>query len=323
VDGALALGGKLLDFENSVPRSSVTPTTQIPFMTLTRTIADYLSLVKFSHTIFALPFALLGFFLAVLDEGMLSWTKLGLVVACMVFARSAAMAFNRWLDRDIDVKNPRTAVREIPAGIISSKSALFFVVLNCLLFMAAAGMLNALCLMLSPVALLVILGYSYTKRFTYLCHFVLGLGLALAPVGAYLAVTAEWNLLPVLYGFVVLLWVSGFDIIYSLQDEEFDREQDLLSIPVRLGKRGALLLGRLVHVMCGGMLLIILAYQVVTYPEFRWLSLLAGGLFVGALIYQHTLVTPNDLSRVNLAFFTTNGLASLIFGAISILDIYV
>jgi 4-hydroxybenzoate polyprenyltransferase len=136
-------------------------------------------------------------------------------------------------------------------------------------------------------------------------------------------VTAEWNLLPVLYGFVVLLWVSGFDIIYSLQDEEFDREQDLLSIPVRLGKRGALLLGRLVHVMCGGMLLIILAYQVVTYPEFRWLSLLAGGLFVGALIYQHTLVTPNDLSRVNLAFFTTNGLASLIFGAISILDIYV
>ncbi|MTB51368.1 UbiA-like polyprenyltransferase [Lewinella sp. W8] len=292
-------------------------------MTWTRTLADYLSLVKFSHTIFALPFALLGFFLAVLDEGELSWRKFALVVACMVFARSAAMAFNRWLDRDIDEKNPRTAVREIPSGIITSKSALLFVVLNSLLFMAAAGLLNPLCLMLSPVALLVILGYSYTKRFTYLCHFVLGLGLALAPIGAYLAVTAQWSLLPVLYGIVVLLWVSGFDIIYSLQDEEFDREQDLFSIPVRMGKRSALLLGRMIHVVCGGVLMMILGFQAVLYPEFSWLCLLAGGIFIAALIYQHTLVTPQDLSRVNLAFFTTNGLASLIFGVLSILDIYV
>jgi len=162
-------------------------------MSVINRLGDFLSLVKFSHTIFALPFALLGFFLGVLDAD--SWTgwQLLWVLLCMVFARSAAMAFNRWLDRDIDGKNPRTAVREIPAGTISSRSALAFVIINCLLFMVSAGMLNWLCLALSPVALLVILGYSYTKRFTYLCHFVLGLGLALAPVGAYLAVTAQYR----------------------------------------------------------------------------------------------------------------------------------
>ncbi len=292
-------------------------------MALLSRVNNFLSLIKFSHTIFALPFALLGFFLAVLDDGVLRWQQLVLVVLCMIFARSAAMAFNRWQDRDIDGKNPRTAVREIPAGVISSRSAMGFILLNSALFILCAGLLNTLCLALSPVALLVILGYSYTKRFTYLCHFVLGLGLALAPIGAYLAVTAEWALLPVLYGVVVLLWVAGFDIIYALQDEGFDREEELYSIPVRLGTVNALRLGRLLHLLCATTLVFALLRQAALYPQFEWLSYLAGGVFLACLIYQHSLVRPGDLSKVNLAFFTTNGVASLVFGSLCILDIYV
>ena len=291
-------------------------------MPLTK-FADFLSLVKFSHTIFALPFALLGFFLGVLDDGTLRWRELLLVVGCMVFARSAAMAFNRWQDRDIDGKNPRTAVREIPAGAISPHAALIFIFLNAGLFMLCAYLLNPLCFYLSPVALLVILGYSYTKRFTYLCHFVLGLGLALAPVGAYLAVTAQFATLPVLYGLVVLLWVSGFDIIYALQDEEFDRSEALFSVPVRLGTERSLLLGRVLHLLCAGVLITALVLQASLYPQVAWLSYVAGALFIAALLYQHSLVRATDLSRINLAFFTTNGVASVVFGALCILDIYV
>lgn len=291
-------------------------------MSVLNRLGDFLSLVKFSHTIFALPFALLGFFLGVLDAGNWTWQQLLLVVLCMVFARSAAMAFNRWQDRDIDVKNPRTAVREIPAGTISSRSALVFVIINCLSFMAMAGLLNRLCLYLSPVALLVILGYSYTKRFTYLCHFVLGLGLALAPIGAYLAVTAQWSIIPILYGVVVLLWVSGFDIIYALQDEHFDREEELYSIPVRLGTVRALRLGRILHMVCTGVLVFALTLQINGYLEFQWLSVVAGLVFVTCLLYQHSLVKPGDLSKVNLAFFTTNGVASVVFGLLSIGDVY-
>ncbi|NJC24683.1 UbiA-like polyprenyltransferase [Neolewinella antarctica] len=286
-------------------------------------ITDFFSLVKFSHTIFALPFALLGFFLAALDRGTFSWITLLLVVACMVFARSAAMAFNRWRDRDIDGQNPRTAVREIPAGVISSRSALFFVIVNCVAFVFCAYLLNPLCFVLSPVALLIILGYSYTKRFTYLCHFVLGLGLALAPVGAYMAVTADVAVLPVLYGLMVLFWVSGFDIIYALQDEEFDRSLELYSIPVRLGTRGALTLGRILHLLCGSTLVAAIYLQHTLYAEASWLTLVAGGTFLAALAYQHTIVEEKDLSKINLAFFTTNGIASVVFGLLCIVDIYV
>lgn len=285
-------------------------------------VRDFLSLVKFSHTIFALPFALLGFFLASLDQGRLSWYTLALVVAAMVFARSAAMGFNRYLDRDIDRRNARTAVREIPAGAISARAALLFVGANVLAFAATAALLNFLCLLLSPVALAVILGYSYTKRFTYLCHFVLGLGLALAPVGAYLAVRAQWDLLPVLYGIVVLFWVSGFDIIYALQDEDFDRREELYSIPVRLGTQRALWLGRLLHLGSAATLVGALGLQYGRYPQFGFLTVGAGIVFVSLLVYQHSLVRPGDLSRVNLAFFTTNGVASLIFGSLTIVDIY-
>ncbi|MEL6802380.1 MAG: UbiA-like polyprenyltransferase, partial [Bacteroidota bacterium] len=214
------------------------------------TVRDFISLVKFSHTIFALPFALLGFTLGTIDQGSFDPKIFALVLACMVFARSAAMAFNRYLDRDIDKLNPRTAVRDIPKGRISAHSALIFVIANALLFILCTAFINKLVLWLSPVALLIVLGYSYTKRFTPLCHFVLGLGLSLAPVGAYLAVTATWAWLPVLYGVVVLVWVSGFDIVYALQDEEFDRGQSLHSIPTALGRSGALRLGRVLHFIC-------------------------------------------------------------------------
>ncbi|MEZ4886371.1 MAG: UbiA-like polyprenyltransferase [Chitinophagales bacterium] len=276
-------------------------------------IQNFLSLVKFSHTIFALPFAIIGFFLATHHPYFgydFEWHKLLLVVLCMVFARSAAMAFNRYVDRDIDLKNPRTAaVREIPRGVVSPKAALGFVILNCVLFVVMTFFINRLCFFLSPVALAVVLGYSYTKRFTALCHFVLGLGLALAPVGAFVAVSAKFELLPIVFGLVVLFWVSGFDIIYALQDESFDKAENLHSIPSYLGKKNALRLSSVLHLICAG--LVIAAGFVGGMGWFYWG---ATTVFIGLLLYQHTLVTPNDLSQVNLAFFTTNGVASLLFG---------
>lgn len=287
-------------------------------------LKNYLSLVKFSHTIFALPFALLGFFIAMRHlETSFDWRIFGLVLLCMVFARSAAMAFNRYLDRDIDAKNPRTATREIPAGVISPTSALGFVILNCILFIATTWFINPLCLALSPVALFVVLIYSYTKRFTFLCHFVLGLGLGLAPIGAYLAVGGGFDLIPLIYSFSVLFWVSGFDIIYALQDEGFDKSMDLHSVPTAIGKGKALQLSSLLHVLTAVLMITGNYFLVSQYEEFAWVSWLGTGLFVALLFYQHQLVKPNDLSRVNLAFFTTNGIASLIIGSLIILDLFV
>ncbi len=287
-------------------------------MSNTNTVKNYLSLIKFSHTIFALPFAIIGFFLATSYYAYpFSWDKLLLVLLCMVFARSAAMAFNRYLDRDIDSKNPRTAGREIPAGIISANNALLFVGLSSVLFILTTWLINPLCFILSPVALAVVLGYSYTKRFTALCHFVLGLGLALAPVGAFIAVSEHFELLPVLYGFVVLLWVSGFDIIYALQDEDFDRDNALWSIPTILGKERALLLASLLHFTCG--LLLIIAGYIADFGAMYWVACF---LFVILLTYQHTLVEPNDLSRVNIAFFTTNGIASVLFAVLMLVELF-
>src|SRR6185436_757722 len=182
-------------------------------------VSDYFSLIKFHHTIFALPFAFIGFLLGAKEKNFqFEWKLPLLVLLCMVFARSAAMAFNRWADRDIDAKNIRTSNREIPAGKISSRSALAFVIINCTLFIICTFFINRICFFLSPIALLVVLGYSYTKRFTPLCHLILGLGLSLAPIGAYLAVTGVFSLLPILFSLTVIFWVSGFDIIYSLQD---------------------------------------------------------------------------------------------------------
>lgn len=285
---------------------------------------NYLSLIKFSHTIFAMPFACIGFFLATTSattSSNINWWLFLKVVLCMVFARSAAMAFNRYADRDIDEKNPRTAQREIPAGSISPENALYFVIVNSLLFVATTYFINPLCLYLSPIALAVVLGYSYTKRFTALCHFVLGLGLALAPIGAYVAVTGAFDnnsITAIIYSFVVLFWVSGFDIIYALQDEDFDKSLGLNSIPATLGKERALMLSNVLHLISAS--LVIWATWRNDVGIYSWVGTV---IFVGLLVYQHFLVKPNDLSKVNLAFFTTNGIASAVFGGLIILDLFI
>ena len=283
------------------------------------TLRKYLSLVKFSHTIFALPFAFIGFtlgFLALKSEGLayqFEWTMLVKMLLCMVFARSAAMSFNRYLDRKFDALNPRTAQREIPAGVISPKSALTFTVINCVLFVITTWFINAACFWLSFVALFVVLFYSYTKRFTALCHIVLGIGLSLSPIGAYLAVTGKFALLPLFFSFSVITWVSGFDIIYALQDEAFDRSQKLHSIPAAIGVRNALIVSTLLHVfsaifvICAGI-----------EGHFNWLYWIGTAFYMAMLTYQHLLVKPNDLSKVGIAFANTNGFASVVFAVFTI-----
>jgi 4-hydroxybenzoate polyprenyltransferase len=276
----------------------------------------YFSLVLFAHTIFALPFAIIGFFLAVTTTGNhFNWVKLGLMLLCMIFARNSAMAFNRYLDRDIDAINPRTQKRDIPAGRISATSALTFTIINCCLLVATTFFINRLCFYLSPVALLVVLGYSATKRFTALCHLVLGLGLSLAPIGAYLVVTGSFSLLPVFFSLAVLCWVSGFDIIYALQDEDFDRSQQLHSIPAYLGKVNALHLSTFLHILSAAFIIMPAFFTTVSWPYYIGIV-----FFCSMLIYQHRLVKPNDLSRVNFAFMTTNGIASVVFAAFFLLD---
>ena len=283
-----------------------------------KTVSNYLSLIKFSHTIFALPFAIIGYFLAIhFTEKTFDLKLFLLIILCMVFARSAAMAFNRYIDRKIDEQNIRTAVREIPAGAVKPQSALIFVIANCLLFISTTYFINSLCFYLSPVALAVVLGYSLTKRFTALCHVVLGIGLSLAPIGAYLAVTGEFDWLPLFFSFAVLFWVSGFDIIYALQDEEFDKSKNLKSIPVWLGKKGALMLSNVFHIVSASF--IIYAGFYANFNSWYWVGTL---VFIGLLIYQHTLVKPNDLSKVNIAFFTTNGIASVVFSVFVLVELF-
>ena len=293
-------------------------------MSFIASIQRYLRLVKFSHTIFAMPFALIGFSLGVryrIDDNGFSSSEWGFkllwVILCMVFARSAAMGFNRYLDRNIDALNPRTATREIPSGVIASSRALQFVILNAALFMVSAWMINRLCFYLSPVALTVILGYSYTKRFTALCHLVLGVGLSLSVIGAYLAVTGSFQLLPLVFSFAVFTWVAGFDILYALQDESFDRENRLHSIPAWLGTRRSMGVSSALH-----FLTICALFFAGIWADFGWLYWSGALVFFGLLIYQHALVSPTDLSRIDLAFMTANGLASVAFSVFVILEIF-
>ena len=321
------------------------------------TVKNYLSLVKFSHTIFALPFAMIGFFLGIFngikviygvgqwnlhkaieweeernksrldslfdnDEARATFTHLIilflLVILCMIFARSAAMAFNRYLDKSFDAKNRRTAIREIPAGILKANNVLIFTIVSCILFIICTFFINKLCFYLSPIALAVVLGYSYTKRFTPLCHLILGLGLSFAPIGAYLAVTGQFSLLPIIFSFIVLFWVSGFDIIYALQDEEFDKENKLYSIPAALGKKNALTVSRILHALSAAC--VVFAAVGGNFGLWYWIG---AAMFGGLLIYQHILVKPNDLKKVNLAFFTTNGIASVVFAIFVIVDLFI
>lgn len=282
-------------------------------------IRNYFSLVKFSHTVFALPFAIIGFFLGVLHFGEFpSLFLFGKVILCMVFARSAAMGFNRYIDRRFDARNPRTAIREIPAGLVSPHAALIFVILMSGLFIFTCYFINPLCFFLSPVALAIVLGYSLTKRFTWLCHIILGLGLSLAPIGAYLAVTGVFNFLPLLFSGAVLFWTAGFDIMYALQDEDFDRENGLFSIPVWLGTARALRLSEFLHIIT--FTLLVAAGWIASFGLAYWFGV---SIFSGLLIYQHSIVKPNDLSRINLAFGTTNGVASVLFAVFFLIDYFI
>jgi 4-hydroxybenzoate polyprenyltransferase len=288
-------------------------------ITLFSAIKNFFSLVKFSHTIFAMPFALIGFFLAVTEnEFEFSIKLLILIMLCMIFARNAAMGFNRLVDRKFDASNPRTRMREIPSGIIGPKAAAVFIIINIILFILTTAFINRLTLFLSPVALLVILGYSLTKRITSLCHFILGLGLSLAPIGAYISVTGTFNIVPLIYSFIVLTWVSGFDIIYALQDDEFDKSHKLHSIPSLTGKKKALIISIIVH-LCTVILVFIAGLSAET-GYLYWVGTMA---FTILLIYQHIIVKHDDLSKVNIAFGTTNGIASILFSIFVIIDLLI
>jgi 4-hydroxybenzoate polyprenyltransferase len=270
-------------------------------------IVTFGRMIKFSHSIFAMPFALAAFVLAA-RRGGFDAEKLLWVIVAMVGARSAAMGFNRWLDADIDAKNPRTNSRELPRGALSKAQVLAFVIASIAVFAFAAFRLNPLCFALSPVALAIVCGYSFTKRFTMLSHVVLGLSLAIAPVGAWLAVRGQFELTPIPIGLAVLFWVGGFDILYSCQDVEFDHRHSLHSIPVRFGIPRALVFARVAHALAIVFLLVVALVEPL-HPAY-----LAGLAIVAALfVYEHSLVTAHDLSKIDAAFFTVNGWIGVLY----------
>ncbi|MBR5865312.1 MAG: putative 4-hydroxybenzoate polyprenyltransferase [Alistipes sp.] len=271
-------------------------------------IGDYLRLVKFSHTIFAMPFALLSFTYAWMtaEHNSVLWVVLLQVVACMVFARNVAMGFNRWADRKIDAENPRTANREIPAGVISSRGAVIFIIINALLFVATTITINPLCAWLSPVALFVVMFYSYCKRFTALAHIVLGISLGIAPVGAYIAVTGTVVAECWLLAAVVTTWCAGFDIIYALQDAEFDRKRGLHSIPSHFSATTSLVISALLHLAS----VALLVWFALSQPH-TWLLYVGCALFAAILALEHYLVTPTKQRNIGIAFGTLNAMASM------------
>ena len=283
-------------------------------------LSKYLRLVKFSHTIFAMPFALIAFTYALWSSDTeFSWWLLLQVVLCMVFARNVAMGFNRWADHKIDAENPRTASREIPAGQISPRKAMIFVVINAVLFIATASTINLLTATLSPVALAVIMFYSYCKRFTSLAHLVLGLSLAIAPAGAYIAVTGTLTFAPCLLSLVVLTWTGGFDIIYALQDAEFDRKRGLHSIPSHFSVATSLYISIALHCV-SVVALVLFAWH---YLPQGWLLWCGVGLFTAILIAEHILVTPTKQRSIGIAFGTLNGLASMTLATFVIANILI
>lgn len=279
----------------------------------------YFSLVKFAHTIFAMPFALMAFVYALWStEAEFSWWLLVQVVLCMVFARNVAMGFNRWADRDIDKENPRTADREIPAGKITPRNAMIFIVVNAVLFVATACTINHLTALLSPVALAVIMFYSYCKRFTALAHIVLGLSLAIAPAGAFIAVTGTLTWPVCLLSLLVLTWCGGFDIIYALQDAEFDRQRGLHSIPSTFSVATSLYISIALHCVSVAALV---AFALLL-PQ-SWVLWTGVALFTAILVAEHILVTPKKQRSIGIAFGTLNGLASLTLAAFVITNILI
>ena len=279
----------------------------------------YFRLVKFAHTIFAMPFALMAFVYALWStKAEFEWILLAQVVLCMVFARNVAMGFNRWADRHIDKENPRTADREIPAGAISPRNAMIFIVVNALLFIGTACTINTLTAILSPVALAVIMFYSYCKRFTSLAHLVLGLSLGIAPAGAYIAVTGDLTWQVCLLSLLVLTWCGGFDIIYALQDAEFDRKRGLHSIPSKFSVATSLYISIALHFIS----IATLTLFALNLPQ-SWLLWCGVGLFTAILVAEHILVTPKKQRSIGIAFGTLNGLASLTLAGFVIANILI
>jgi 4-hydroxybenzoate polyprenyltransferase len=290
------------------------PATAVSLPALSRSLKTTLEMIKFSHTLFALPFALLAAVLAA--RGLPSWPTLAKILLAMVGARSAAMSHNRLADRAIDAANPRTASRALPSGAISTGFVRIFLAGSVAVFLLAAASLNRLTLFLAPVALALLLFYSYTKRFTWLSHIVLGLCLALAPIGAWIAVRGSFAWTPILLGLAVLFWTAGFDILYALQDEEHDRRAGLKSLPARWGTRAALAVSATLHAAMIPLLFVV------------WRLSGGGALFAAgilataaALLYQHVIVKPGDLSRINTAFFTANGFVSVVLAFCGIADV--
>lgn len=279
-----------------------------------RKLKIILEMIKFEHTVFALPFAIMSAFIA--EEGLPPLTKLGWILVAMVGARSCAMAFNRLADAEIDSQNPRTATRAIPAGLITKGAVWFFTLVSAGLLVCAAWRLNPLAFALSPVALAVIMGYSFTKRFTALSHLWLGLALSISPVGAWIAIKGQFDWTPIILCCVVLLWTAGFDIIYACQDVNFDRKHGLHSIPARIGIRWALWVSSALHVVA-----VFLLFCIPRFAEMGHFYFVGVWIVVFIFIYEHAIVKPDDLSRVNLAFFTLNGMISLVLMALSIADI--
>lgn len=277
-------------------------------------VGVYLEMIKVAHTVFALPFALMGAFLAA--GGLPSLRTVFYIVLAMVGGRSAAMGFNRLVDADIDAKNPRTRDRAIPRGEVSKPMAAVFIFMSVVLLELSAAKLNPLCLKLSPVLLLLLFSYSYTKRFTWASHIVLGLCLGAAPMGAWIAVTGEFDPRILIVCFAVLFWVSGFDVLYALQDIEFDRQEGLHSIPRFLGIGRSLWVARGFHFVMAALLL-------VGYDRFElggWY--LAGwGICTAVLLYEHSILRENDLSRLNVAFFNLNGIVSIVLCLFTYLDL--
>jgi 4-hydroxybenzoate polyprenyltransferase len=279
-----------------------------------RKLKIILEMIKFEHTVFALPFAIMSAFIA--EEGLPPLTKLGWILVAMVGARSCAMAFNRLADAEIDSQNPRTATRAIPAGLITKGAVWIFTLVSAGLLVCAAWRLNPLAFKLSPIALAVIMGYSFTKRFTALSHLWLGLALSISPVGAWIAIKGQFDWTPIILCCVVLLWTAGFDIIYACQDVNFDRKHGLHSIPARIGIRWALWVSSALHVVA-----VFLLFCIPRFAEMGHFYFVGVWIVVFIFIYEHAIVKPDDLSRVNLAFFTLNGMISLVLMALSIADI--
>ena len=281
-------------------------------------VKDWTSLVKISHLIFSLPFAFVGFGLAYISHAHnFSFYLLLYVFLAVFFARNAAMAFNRIVDKEFDARNERTRNREIPAQKIKHTSALFFVGINSVLFILITFFINTLCFYLSFVALAIVLGYSYSKRFTFLCHYFLGLGLAIAPMGAYLTLAGSFDTVPMLISLAVLFWVAGFDILYSLQDEEFDRTQNLHSVPARFGRKTALNIARIGHFIT--VLALLFAALLMDAGIWNYIGL---SIFSGILFYEHFIVKVQDISRVNFAFAILNGIAGIVYATFFLFDLF-